>query len=120
MRKSDNPAVQEFMESIKLLDDTKYEILQSLRDIVFTNFPGVEERMMYGGIMFSEKADFSGIFMYKNHVSMEFNDGFKFSDPDRVLEGKGKYRRHIKFKSPEDIEAKNPGFFLRQSKKWLN
>ena len=120
MRKSDDRAVQEFMDSVKILDAVKHEILQSLRDIVFINFHEVNERMMYGGIMFSKGTDFTGIFIYKNHVSMEFSHGSKFSDPDKVLEGKGKYRRHLKFSSLNDVEAKKPGFFLQQSKKWLN
>ena len=120
MRKSDDRAVQEFMDSVKVLDAEKHEILESLRDIVFINFHEVNERMMYGGIMFSKDADFIGIFIYKNHVSMEFSYGCKFSDPDKVLEGKGKYRRHLKFSSLDDVEAKKPGFFLEQSKKWLN
>ncbi len=120
MRKSDDQATQEFMESLKVLDLKKYKILQSLRKIVFMNFPKVGERMMYGGIMFSEHIDFSGIFIYKNHVTMEFSHGFKFKDPGGVLEGKGKYRRHLKFSNLDEIAAKNPGFFLEQSKKCLN
>ena len=120
MRKSDEQEIQDFMAGLEVLDIAKYKILQGLREIVLSNFPEVRERMMYGGIMFSEHTDFSGIFIYQNHVTMEFSHGFKFCDPDGVLEGKGKYRRHLKFRSLDDVAAKNPGFFLEQSKKWLN
>lgn len=120
MRKSDDRAIQDFMASLKVLDIAKYKILQRLREIVFNTFPEVHERMMYGGIMFAEHTDFSGIFIYKNHVTMEFSHGFKFSDPGGIMEGKGKYRRHLKFSSLDDVATKNPGYFLEQSKKWLN
>ena len=120
MRKSDDGATQDFMASLKVMDIAKYKILQSLREIVFTSFPEVHERMMYGGLMFSEHTDFSGIFIYKNHVTMEFSHGFKFTDPDGLLEGKGKYRRHLKFSELDDVAANKPGFFLEQTKKWLN
>ena len=97
-----------------MLDDTKHQILEAVRTIVFENFPKVEERMMYGGIIFSLQEDCGGIFVYKNHLSFEFSLGFKFKDPENVLEGNGKFRRHLKIKSMEDIENKTLDFFVKQ------
>jgi len=53
MNKSENMEVQDFINKIMMLDNTKYQILEELRKIVFENFPKVKERMMYGGIIFS-------------------------------------------------------------------
>ena len=36
-------------------------------------------------------------------------------DPNKLLEGKGKYRRHLKIKCKEDIEHKDVAFFVKQA-----
>ena len=78
-------------------------------------YPKVNERMMYGGIMFSmEDEDFGGIFAYKKHISFEFGEGYKFKDPDKLLEGGGKFRRHLKIKTLKDVSNKNVKFFVAQ------
>ena len=64
MKKSNDIKTQKFIDNIKDLNSTKYQILKKLREIVFDNFPKVKERMMYGGIMFSHNEDFGGLFVY--------------------------------------------------------
>lgn len=118
MKKSKNFETQKFIEHIKTLDSVKYQILQKLREMVFDNFPEVKERMMYGGILFSTNEDFGGVFVYKNHISFEFSYGYKFNDPNNFLEGNGKYRRHLKFRSTEDIEIKKVDFYIKQIKEF--
>ncbi|MDX1700014.1 MAG: DUF1801 domain-containing protein, partial [Melioribacteraceae bacterium] len=76
---------------------------------------GTEEKMMYGGIMFSLTEDYAGIFARKNHVSFEFGNGFKMNDPNKVLEGGGKYRRYLKLRSLTDIKDKEVEFFVEQA-----
>lgn len=117
MKRSNDLKVQQFIDGISVLDDTKYKILNQLRDIVFDNYPEVKERMMYGGILFSDTDDFGGVFAFANHVSFEFSNGYLFNDPEKLLEGKGKYRRHLKFRSLDDIEAKKADFFVKQCKR---
>lgn len=112
---SNNEKVQQFL--IDLLDTApdQAELLLELRKIVFDQHPNVAERMMYGGIMFSlRENDMSGLFVYKNHISLEFSDGHLLNDPNKILEGKGKYRRHLKLSQNQDILDKNPTFFLAQ------
>ncbi len=93
---SDNPQVQAFLDDIESHDSHKFELLHELRQQVFSIYPDVKERIMYGGIMFSLETDFGGLFVYKNHLSFEFSSGSKMSDPKQLLEGSGKYRRHLK------------------------
>ncbi len=93
----------------------KAAIVQQVRKLVFSVLPTVSERVMYGGIMFSLKKDFGGVFVYKNHVSVEFTKGVHMRDPEHFLEGGGKFRRHIKLLSIEDIEAKQLASFIRQA-----
>ena len=73
--------------------------------------PGAGRRSMYGGIVFELEAGnpktlVCGHFVYKNHVSLEFSKGNELRDPNGVLEGKGKYRRHIKLTQQSDIDEK--------------
>ncbi len=115
MVNSRNKKVVQFLEEIKRLDDEQFKILQKLREIVFKIYPTVNERIMYGGIMFSLEEDFGGIFARKNHVSFEFGSGFALNDPDNLLEGKGKFRRHLKIKSLSDIKDKKVEYFVEQA-----
>ncbi|MCZ6594539.1 MAG: DUF1801 domain-containing protein [Bacteroidetes bacterium] len=114
MKISNDIKTQNFIDHIKVLDSTKHQILERLRAMVFDNHPKVRERMMYGGIIFSLTDDFGGVFVYKNHVSFEFGYGYKLSDPEKLLEGGGKYRRHLKIRSMDDIEMKKFDFFIKQ------
>lgn len=114
MKISTNKEVQDFIDKLPKTDPIKHQIVEKLRDIVFGNFPEVKERMMYGGIMFSIANDFGGVFVYKNHVSFEFGNGYLFQDPEKHLEGKGKCRRHVKIKSLEEIKIKMVDFFVKQ------
>ncbi len=52
--------------------------------------------------------------MRKGHISFEFVDGVEMEDPEGVLEGAGKYRRHLKFSCLGDVKAKDAGYFVRQ------
>jgi hypothetical protein len=114
MKLSGDPKTQKFIEDLKILDSTKFQIVQNLREIVFDIYPDTKERIMYGGIMLSGSEDFGGIFAYEKHISFEFSFGYKFNDPDNFLEGKGKYRRHLKLRSIDDIEAKKVAFYVKQ------
>lgn len=118
METSSDPKVQAFLEKIFQSDQDKYQIVTELRRIVFAHFPKVNERIMYGGILFSNEEDFGGIFVYSQHVTFEFGEGYKLNDPDKHLEGKGKFRRHLKFRSlhPEGFERLE--FFVGQIKAW--
>ena len=97
-----------------MTDDEKFNILVKLREIVFNNYPETNERIMYGGIMFSLEDDFGGLFVSKNHISFEFSNGFRMDDPKNLLEGTGKFRRHLKIKSFDGIEDKDVQFFVKQ------
>ncbi len=115
MKQSKNKAVQNFIEETMMLDHDKYQIVQALRKVVFKTYPKTEEKMMYGGIIFSNDEDWGGVFVYTKHVSFEFSLGFQFKDPDKLLEGGGKYRRHLKFKSMDDIKEKKIDFYIKQA-----
>ncbi len=113
---SKNTEVEKFLNEISLIDSNKTESLNIMRDIVFKIYPKTNERMMYGGIMFSlENNDFGGLFVRKNHISFEFIKGFLMKDQNKLLEGNGKYRRHLKIKTIDDIKNKDVKNFVKQA-----
>lgn len=116
VKKSKNPQVQNFLDDIESLGGWKFLTLQKAREIVLNTYPNVDERIMYGGIMFSVSDDFGGVFVNKKHISFEFGNGITFSDPNKYLEGSGKYRRHLKLMEISDIENKQLAFFVRQAR----
>ena len=111
---SKNEAVQQFLNDLLIADADKYESIQKMRLIVLDTYPKTSERIIYGGIMFTLTEDFGGLFVSKNHISFEFGKGYLLSDPNTFLEGKGKFRRHLKIKQFSDIESKTVDFFVNQ------
>ncbi len=114
-----NPSVDKRLQA--LVDDweqvapQKAAIVQQVRELVNSISPDIGERVMYGGIMFTLDTDFGGVFVYKNHVSVEFGNGVHMRDPEGLLEGRGKLRRHIKLHSLDDIENRQLASFIRQA-----
>ena len=117
MKKSKDERVQKFLDEIIMIDSEKYNTLNAMREIVFKTYPNTDERIMYGGIMFSlDTEDFGGLFVRKNHISFEFSSGAGMKDPHEILEGSGKFRRHLKIRSLADIKDKKVNFFVKQSR----
>ncbi len=115
MGKSKNEQVQNFLDDIIVTDPDKSDIIEKLREVVFLTDSSIDERMMYGGIMLTFGKDFGGIFAYKKHVSFEFSLGAHMDDPNGILAGGGKFRRHIKFHCFDDIDTKKVAYFVKQA-----
>ncbi len=114
--KSKNEQVQKFLNDIEDFNIDKLEILNKLREVIINLFPNLNEEIKYGGIVFIvDEIFFSGLFIRKNHISLEFVHGAEMNDPDNFLEGNGKFRRHLKIKNLADIKDKNVDFFVKQS-----
>lgn len=116
MIKPQSEEIQKFLDGIMLMDGEKYKWLVELREIIFNAHPGTKEKMMYGGIVFylNDKM-YSGIFASKNHATIEFSIGYLMKDPNKHLEGSGKYRRHLKIRNDEDIINKEVPYFIKQA-----
>jgi hypothetical protein len=115
MRNSQDEEVKNFLNGIKMMDGEKYKSLIEIREIIFEIYPETKEKLMYGGIVFFLHNElFSGIFVSKKHITIEFSNGYLMKDPYDRLEGKGKYRRHLKIMKREDILNKETAFFVKQ------
>lgn len=105
--------IESLLNDIQYQSPQKFEILQSLRRLIKSLSPDLSEAVKYGGLIYSRDGDLKcGVFVYKNHLSLEFSLGAEFPDPDNLLEGKGKFRRHLKLKQLADIETKNVVYFV--------
>ncbi|MBM5572162.1 MULTISPECIES: DUF1801 domain-containing protein [Deefgea] len=109
--------VASLLHDLALLDVERLAVVEAVRTLIYSLLPSATERVMYGGLLFATQADFCGIFAYQKHVSVEFGRGCDLSDVAGVLEGGGKFRRHIKLFSLKDIEDKSLAQYIVQAEK---
>jgi len=115
MKKAD--PVEQLVNDIRLMDSGLHEIVQGVRRIVKLEAPDATEIVKYGGIMFQTQAPFCGVFSYQRHVSLEFGRGSQLEDAHGVLEGDGKFRRHIKLNTPADLAGRHVAYYVKQALK---
>ena len=103
------------------MNDTEKQVITKMLDeLIHKAAPKSETVSKYGGVLYTVKPDekegqFCGIFSYKNHVQLSFANGTKLKDPKGILQGDGKFRRHINFRSPDEIDSKVLLALLKQS-----
>ncbi|CAN7157365.1 DUF1801 domain-containing protein [Acidovorax sp. LjRoot74] len=107
-------SVPALLEDIRFLGETQYAIVQAVRALVLQPpFEAPTEEVKYGGILFAAQGvSFCGVFAYQGHVSVEFGQGARISDPFGHLEGAGKGRRHLKLRSIDDLVNKQLAQYL--------
>lgn len=111
-----NPKINNFIQDLMFIDEEKGKILVSLRNTILKISPDAQEEIKYGGLVFNVDTKLiCGIFIRKKHISLEFSFGMLISDPNKYLEGNGKYRRHLKIFQQEDIMNKKVEYYVKQS-----
>lgn len=104
--------IQQHLADLRLLNGDHHALVLALRELILGLAPGISEGVKYGGILFAAGEAFCGVFAYARHVSLEFGSGASLADPYGVLEGNGKFRRHIKLSTLADMEAKQVRHYL--------
>lgn len=106
----------------KLLQDFGFvnpelgKIFRFLRKMIQAIAPDSQEKVMYGGIIFYKpERMFCGLFLRKNHISIEFDLGYLLKDKNEYLEGTGRYRRHLKIHNKEEVKMKMVEKFVKES-----
>ena len=108
--------VQQFINDLRNLSNDFYDITTNIRKLFHDSYSMLTEEIKYGGLAFlKNEVLIGGIFIYKAHISIEFSRGADFTDPHSQLEGKGKYRRHIKLTSIEDLKTKSIISYITQA-----
>ena len=96
------------------------KIITELQKIVTKIAPKSVAKGMYGGIVYvrsaaQSKSLFCGIFARKDYVTLELEGGPNLIDPEGILEGEGKTRKHIKLHSLGEIKKKEVKVFIKQA-----
>lgn len=108
--------VSEFIQDIQSISPEQAEIIEQVRVLFHQAHQELLEDIKYGGLVFFQSDSLiGGIFPYQKHLSIEFSHGADFADPDGLLEGKGKLRRHLKLRKNQDIETKKARFYIQQA-----
>ena len=116
MNISSNDRVNDFLADTQLTSPSQFEIVTSIRELFLSANSDLVDDIKYGGLVFNLAGSFiGGIYTYKEHISIEFSNGAGFTDPDSILEGGGKKRRHLKIHSSDDIAQKNAIYFINQA-----
>jgi len=110
-----NPRINQLLEDFEFASPELANIVSSLRKIVLEIASQCEEKIMYGGIVYISDRMFCGIFLRKKYVTVEFDRGYKMNNTQKHLEGSGKYRRHLKIYTNEDIERKMAKHYILES-----
>ena len=114
--KSSNQKVNDFLIDIKSTLPERYEIVEEIRTVFLSENAEIDEDIKYGGIVFNVSGELmGGVFLYKEHLSIEFGHGAQFDDPEKLLEGKGKMRRHLKILEKDELNTKNISFYINQA-----
>jgi len=97
-------------------------LAEELEELIRSTIPKSHTVSKYGGTLFTLKpeekeAQFCGVFIYKQHVQISISKGALLSDPMKLQSGSGKLRRHINFKSFNDVHTKALKNLLIQSSK---
>ena len=104
-----------------MIDSIRAGIVEKLNAIIIDLDPNVTLRTKYGGTVFElrkndPKSRVGSVYSYTDFFLLELSNGALFDDPKRVLEGAGKFRRHVNLRALNDIKSKCCGdCFLQQS-----
>ncbi len=106
--------ITNFLNDTNDISPEQFAIVTELRELINSINPDAEQEIKYGGLVFNVgKELITGIFTRKKHISVEFSFGAGFADPEKLLEGSGKLRRHLKIVTNEHIQEKRVEDFVK-------
>lgn len=116
-------AVMKRMKAFATFDDyladqtpRNQAVIRELRSLVKRLAPGLRETVKWGnGCWVREKENVAYVYSAAGYVQFGFFGGSSLKDPEGLLEGAGKYVRHIKVHRPADIDERSFGSLLRQA-----
>lgn len=95
---------------------TNQAILRSLRGLVRRTGLPLEEGVKWGnGCWIGVRGPVAYAHCEPDHVQFGFFSGASLSDPKGLLEGKGRFIRHVKLVRPGDVDPRPLGALLRQA-----
>lgn len=91
-------------------------VIRRLRAFVKNAAPTLRETVKWGnGCWVTDDANVAFAYSAADHVQFGFFSGSSLNDPDALLQGAGKYVRHVRLRSPDDVDERALGALLRQA-----
>ena len=91
-------------------------VIRGLRKFVKATTPQLQESVKWGnGCWVQGKAPVAYVYSAPDHVQFGFFAGSALKDPNRLLQGQGKFVRHIKVRKRSDIDERAFQSLLRQA-----
>jgi hypothetical protein len=105
-----------------MTESEKRNLVELLDSLVMAVVPKSNKVAKYGGTLYTLKPEekesqFCGVFPYKAHVQLSFAKGNELDDPDDLLEGGGKFRRHLNFTRLDEVDARVVTQFTKSASK---
>ena len=92
------------------------KIIRALRRFVKSTEPRLTESVKWGnGCWIGNKGPVAYVYSAPTYVQFGFFRGSALKDPEGLLEGEGKYVRHIKVHGPAEIDESAFAALLRQA-----
>jgi hypothetical protein len=112
----------DFLFHLKHKEQGLIDLFTDLRAFILELFPNSNELLYHTHALttlfsVSEKMSdgFCMIPIYTNHLNLGFNKGTLLNDPNKLLEGTGKFIRHIKIAKTEDYRNENVKALLKSA-----
>jgi hypothetical protein len=94
-------------------------IIRVLRRFVRATAPGLSEAVKWGnGCWVAGAEPVAYVYSDAGFVRFGFFRGSSLKDPRGLLEGNGRYVRHIKVRTPSAIDKRAFGALLKQAARW--
>ena len=91
-------------------------IIRTLRKFVKRVAPQLQESVKWGnGCWVQGKVPVAYVYSAADHVQFGFFAGAALKDPKGLLNGAGKFVRHVKVRTRSDIDERAFGAFLREA-----
>lgn len=91
-------------------------LIRELRALVRRAAPDLEEAVKWGnGCWVRGKENVAYVYSAAEYVQFGFFGGSALKDPKGLLEGKGRYVRHVKVRAPADIDERAFSNLIRQA-----
>jgi hypothetical protein len=107
---------ESFDEYLKDQHPKNQRIIRGLRRFVKRVEPGLSEAVKWGnGCWVGSNGPVAYVYSAPDYVQFGFFRGSSLNDPRSLLEGEGRYVRHIKVREPSGIDEQSFALLLRQA-----
>src|SRR5215210_6700011 len=107
---------ESFDEYVKDQTPRNQAIIRGFRRLVNRVEPGSSEAVKWGnGCWVGGSGPVAYVYSAPDYVQFGFFRGSSLNDPRGLLEGKGRYVRHTKVRTPSDIDRRSFAALLKQA-----